>query len=85
MKIQRQGDNATVTTFSDGSELFFSYVTPVAGFIPDMGYFRTTKKWSITTSKHINKYLDGISAKKISQDELDAIATRIQLKQGDAK
>ena len=36
----------------------FSYKTTVAGY-DDQGAFRTSTKYSVTTSKHINKYLGG--------------------------
>jgi hypothetical protein len=37
--------------------LLFSYETPVAGW-DATGPFQTEKKFSATTTKHINKYLD---------------------------
>lgn len=41
--------------------VMFSYSTPVAaqhiGHFP--GLFMTEKKWSVTTSRHITKWLDG--------------------------
>jgi hypothetical protein len=48
--------------------VLFSYATPVASF--DKGTYsfnRTSKKWSMTTSRHINKWLDG--AKAIEQPQ----------------
>ena len=41
-----------------GKSILFSYSTPVAGWDED-GAFRTDEKFSVTTSKHINKYLGG--------------------------
>ena len=46
--------------FNDGTLILFSYGTPVAGFIPSLGYVRTTEWFSSTTSKHINKWLKEI-------------------------
>jgi hypothetical protein len=41
-----------------GKSILFSYSTPVAGW-DENGAFRTDEKFSVTTSKHINKYLGG--------------------------
>ena len=41
-----------------GKSILFSYLTPVAGW-DENGAFRTDEKFSVTTSKHINKYLGG--------------------------
>lgn len=48
---------ATLYRFDDGREVLFSYNTPVAGYKPGFGYFKTDTFWSVTTSKHINAYL----------------------------
>ena len=42
----------------NGKSVLFSYETPVAGWC-EQGAFRTEDKFSMTTSKHINKYLGG--------------------------
>ena len=42
---------------TNGCTVLFSYETPVAAYTPTQGYVRTSKKWSVTTSKHINKWL----------------------------
>jgi hypothetical protein len=48
--------------------VLFSYATPVASFDKATYSFnRTSKKWSMTTSRHINKWLDG--AKAIEQPQ----------------
>ena len=41
-----------------GKSILFSYSTPVAGW-DENGAFRTDEKFSVTTSKHINRYLGG--------------------------
>ena len=63
--------NQTLLEFDTGEQVFFSYKTPVAGFIPGEGYIRTSKKWSSTTTRHINKYLAGVKAKEVNQETLD--------------
>ena len=42
---------------ANGFKIMFSYETPVAGHIENYGFFKTTTKYSVTTTKHINKYL----------------------------
>ena len=52
--------------------ILFSYSTPVACCMNDgAGYFRTSQKWSVTTSKHINKWLAGANAKEADQSFFD--------------
>ena len=59
MKLTQLGSNQTLLLMPDGEEFFFSYETCVAGYTPGEGYFKTSTKYSRTTSKHINKYLGG--------------------------
>ena len=58
IKLIKHGNNET--EISNGKtpveSIFFSYSTAVAG-IDDLGFFKTDKKYSITTSKHINNWL----------------------------
>ena len=58
MKLKQLGANQTLLIFENGDELLFSYETPVAGR-NERGFFRTKQKFSNTTSKHINSYLEG--------------------------
>ena len=54
--------------------VLFSYATPVASF--DKGTYsfnRTAKKWSMTTTRHINKWLDGATAKEQPQTYFDTL------------
>lgn len=71
MKITSLGANKTLLRMGN-NEVLFSYSTPVAGFIDGKGYFRTAKKWSKTTSKHINSYLPtGAKVSEMSQEEIE--------------
>ena len=59
MKLTSFATNRTLLTFADGTELFFSYATPVAGYSKSLhGYFRTSNWYSSTTTRHINRYLN---------------------------
>lgn len=63
MKLKQLGSNMTEIT-TDNSNVLFSYETPVAGW-DDVGAFRTDQFFSVTTSRHINKYFEGVDATKI--------------------
>jgi hypothetical protein len=69
MKIKPLGNNQTILTIGE-NEIFFSYGTPVCGFISGQ-YMVTDKKWSVTTTKHINNYLQGRAAIKKDQAFFD--------------
>jgi len=73
MDIRTLSNNLTVCAFADGSEIAYSYQTPVAGFIPGLGYFRTRERFSNTTSRHCTKYL-GATCGKVTTLEQAAIA-----------
>lgn len=72
MKLNPIGSNRTVLSLDNGTEVFFSYKTPVAAFVPGKGYVRTDRKWSVTTSKHINAWLNG-PAETVPQAYLDSL------------
>lgn len=57
MRLKQIGSNMTRITLADGTELLYSYETPVAGW-DAQGAFKTTEKFSVTTTKHIKKYLE---------------------------
>ena len=69
MKVRNIGSN--ITEVEKGSRrVLFSYETPVAAQV-DGCFYRTTKRWSVTTSRHINKWLDGIAATPKPQSFFD--------------
>jgi hypothetical protein len=62
--------------------ILFSYRTPVAckEFIHSGGigayhfkYYRTNKKWSATSTRHINKWLNGDTAEEKDQEWFDQL------------
>jgi len=69
MKIKSIGSNQTVLT-KGSVQVLFSYETPVAVFVESRGYFRTDKKHSVTTSKHINKWCPP-NATLVAQSDID--------------
>lgn len=73
MKIRNIGSNMTELE-TEKATVLFSYSTPVAACIHDgSGFFRTAKRWSVTTSKHISKWLDGRNATEKPQEFFDAL------------
>ena len=77
MKLKQVGSNMTEVECHN-SLVLFSYSTPVAARYMDAKgnteYIKTNKKWSVTTSRHINKWLDGATAREVSQEFMDALA-----------
>lgn len=43
-------------TYENGAQFLLSYATPVAAYIPGIGFVETERKWSTTTSKHISQW-----------------------------
>ena len=56
MKVKQIGSNQTEISLADGTEILFSYQTPVAALVPGKGWIRSAKKWSATTTKHVNAW-----------------------------
>ncbi|MBM4225076.1 MAG: hypothetical protein FJ167_09865 [Gammaproteobacteria bacterium] len=76
MKVQPIGSNKTEVELADGTCVLFSYSTPVAALVPGKGWIRTTTKWSVTTSKHINAWLAqncGGEVQDVPQWDLDQL------------
>ena len=76
MQLRTIGSNMNQLDLNDGTSVLFSYSTPVA-CLTDNGYYRTAKKWSVTTSRHINKWLGGVLAKEQPQQYFDEIVGRL--------
>lgn len=74
MKLNCIGSNQNEVTLGNGTVVFFSYSTPVAARIGG-GAFRTDKKWSRTTSKHINHWLNGATVEEKPQAWFDSLAS----------
>ena len=56
---------------TDDARILFSYRTPVAAYVYGVGYVKTDKWWSVTTSRHINKWIDNCTVREVSQTYLD--------------
>lgn len=80
MNIKPIGSNQTELV-NGNTKILFSYQTPVAAinltpeFHAEHGSscIKTSKKWSRTTSKHINAWLAGAKAAEVDQLVLDTL------------
>lgn len=77
MQLTPIASNMTEVETND-ARILFSYKTPVAAYIFGEGFVKTEKYWSVTTSKHINKWFkDGHNDlpefKEIPQSRLDSL------------
>ena len=71
MQLTPIAANRTQLNLNDGTEVFFSYKTPVAAKLTNYDYIRTSTKWSTTTTRHINKWLEGVIATEVDQEILN--------------
>ena len=74
MKLTPIAANRNLISYDDGTEVFFSYSTPVAGYSPELGYIKTEQWYSSTTTRHINKYLGNIEATKVPQQTINELS-----------
>jgi len=73
MKLKKLGNNVTLVKF-DTCEVLYSYETPVAALrYSDHEYLRTDRFWSVTTSRHINQWLQGVCALVVPQEEIEGM------------
>jgi hypothetical protein len=73
VKLRNIGSNMTEVENSRAT-ILISYETPVAAVLKDgSGFIRIEHSPSKTTSKHINKWLQGANANVATQEQLDAL------------
>ena len=77
MKINPLRSNQTELIFDDGAKVLFSYETPVAAYVPERGYIKTSYKWSQTTSRHINRWCPE-SVFVVPQQEISALVEGVK-------
>ena len=71
MQLTPIASNMTEVETSE-ARILFSYRTPVAAYVFGRGYVRTEKWFSVTTSRHINKWLpENGTVKEVEQTYLD--------------
>ena len=81
MKLKLIGSNQTELDLGF-AQVFFSYETPVAARLTDGSLVRTQERYSVTTTKHINKWLQGcylisnnIDCDRVPQERIDCLLT----------
>ncbi len=74
MKIKQIGSNMTELDLGF-AQVFFSYDTPVAARLTDGSLVRTEQWYSATTSKHINKWLQGCECQTVPQARINCLLT----------
>lgn len=72
IRLKPVGANVTELELGDRYVLF-SYKTPVAAWVSGRGYLRTAEHFSKTTSKHINRWLDGAIAQVVPHSEIEKL------------
>jgi hypothetical protein len=73
MKLRNIGSNQTVLEIGQGHnlvEILFSYDTPVA-VNTGTEILVTEQKFSVTTSRHINQWVNGFAIRKVTQAEIE--------------
>lgn len=70
MKLKQLGSNMTELDLGF-AQVFFSYETPVAARLTDGPLVRTEERYSVTTTKHINKWLQGMPAVEVPQSVIN--------------
>ena len=69
MKLTPIAPNQTETLSAAGTIKFYSYSTPVAAMLPSGRYVRSKTKYSVTTTKHVNKWLKAINNVELVDQE----------------
>lgn len=69
--------NTVTVRFDDGREACFSYGVLVAAFVPGRGFLHTDKRYSVTTSKHMNAFCDR-RGQEIADSELRALVAPVE-------
>lgn len=77
LELKPMGNNKTLL-ICNGMKVLFSYKTPVACEI-GLTYYKTKHKFSKTTTKHINQWLDGVKAEEKDQEFFHALVMRFNL------
>ena len=78
MKLKNIGSNQTELA-TNGMVVFFSYETPVAAMLPSGRYVKTSTNYSVTTTKHINKWLVGVlgDVETVAQSFIDNLTNEV--------
>ena len=56
--------------YPNGYRILISYATPVGAFVPGIGYLKTNKRYSRTTTEHLQMWLEGAHSTPVSPADL---------------
>jgi len=59
---------------NNGHQILYSYSTPVAVIPSEGSILRTKQKYTTTTSRHINKFLEGLDSHEVDQKIISSYA-----------
>ena len=78
MQLTPIASNMTEVETSE-ARILFSYRTPVAAYVYGVGYIKTDKFWSVTTSRHINKWIGDkdVTVREVTQTYLDGLVQEV--------
>jgi hypothetical protein len=76
MTLNQVGSNQTEISRDGGVIVLYSYSTPVAVFVPEKGALCSNRKYSVTTSRHVNTAVKRwrCSRQDVDQGVIDQIA-----------
>lgn len=80
MNLKPLGANKTEVQ-TGNTTILFSYNTPVAAYVEKEGccfVYKTEKKWSNTTTRHINTWLKGTPGVEKPQEYFDQLALEVK-------
>ena len=84
MQLTPIASNMTEVETSE-ARILFSYRTPVAAYVFGRGYVKTEKWWSVTTSRHINKWIGkDVTTEEVSQTYLDNLVQGVIMRLSDS-
>ena len=84
MQLTPIASNMTEVETSE-ARILFSYRTPVAAYVFGEGFVRTEKWWSVTTSRHINKWIGkDVTTEEVSQTYLDNLVQGVIMRLSDS-
>lgn len=70
--------NTAIVNLSDGRQVCLSYGVPVAVFVPGLGYLKTDRKYSVTSSRHANQFT-GTSGREIPAAEFARLVAPLEI------
>lgn len=70
MNLKILGANKTEMDLGNGLKVLWSYEIPVA-YVKDGSYFKTSRFYSPTTSRHINSWIGDSDVTTVDQGDID--------------